>query len=212
MRNFYVGGSVIVLMGAGLLTYYVQTQYVKLEAALIETKKVEVAAEIQRLAEQTSLTEYFMVTDVKERDAKFEKFWSTLQSPDVVRMKAWSTDSVILWSDIKEGVGQQFLDSHELEEALEGEVEFELIDREHLKSAENMTERRFEELSEVYIPIRNQEGAVVGVIEIYRSTVDLRAELKQAILTVALKAGVGALVACALILIPMHRFFRRTAA
>lgn len=76
--------------------------------------------------------------------------------PDVVRVKLWTPDGRIAYSDQKELIGSRYaLDSDELEALREGGVEAEVSD---LSEPENRFERRAGELLEVYLPVRTPDG------------------------------------------------------
>lgn len=87
--------------------------------------------------------------------------------PDVVRVKIWGKDHVVVWADDKRLVGQTFHDNHELEEAFEGIIEAEISD---LDKLEHAFEKTFNRLLEIYVPISFPgENEVISVFEVYQN-------------------------------------------
>jgi uncharacterized membrane protein YraQ (UPF0718 family) len=93
-------------------------------------------------------------------------------------------------------IGQRFPDNHEVEEALEGKIEFEI---EKLKT-EHLTERQFQELGELYVPISGGRGDIAGVLEVYQPTHALRQEVKAEFLR---SAALAAVVSAALYVVAL---------
>jgi signal transduction histidine kinase/ActR/RegA family two-component response regulator len=102
----------------------------------------------------------------RERWREFSRQMTSL--PEVVRVKVWDPSATILWSDAQDLIGQRFPDNHELQDALQGELEVEI---KSLNKAEHGSERRsFSILAEVYVPIRGSAGGeIVGVVEVYKT-------------------------------------------
>jgi two-component system NarL family sensor kinase len=74
----------------------------------------------------------------------------------VVRVKIWTAQGQILWSDESRLVGKRFpLGEEELKAMREGRTNAEVSD---LSRPENRFERNFEKLLEVYLPIRGPGG------------------------------------------------------
>jgi signal transduction histidine kinase len=74
----------------------------------------------------------------------------------VVRVKIWTAQGRILWSDESRLIGSRFqLSSDELAALRAGRTNAEVSD---LKAPENRFERNYEKLLEVYLPIRGPDG------------------------------------------------------
>jgi diguanylate cyclase (GGDEF)-like protein len=90
---------------------------------------------------------------------------SELGPEDVTRIKLWNRQGVVVYSDDPSIVGSRFTPSHELEDALAGEVASEVST---LERAESARDRRFGDQVEVYVPVRFAGGtAPSGAFEIY---------------------------------------------
>jgi diguanylate cyclase (GGDEF)-like protein len=86
-------------------------------------------------------------------------FQAGLTDGQLVRIKLWSADGEVLYSDQHELIGQRFPIDGDLQEGLDGELTAEVS---HLDKAENVDERQFGELLEVYVPVKlgtEHEGA-----------------------------------------------------
>jgi signal transduction histidine kinase len=136
---------------------------------------------------------------------------SILHDP-VVRVKVWSGDGEILYSDETRLIGTRYhLDSEELDVLTDGGVIAEVSD---LQSPENRYERSFGELMEVYTRITTPDG-----VPLLFETYQLRASIAGASREIAstfTPVLVGTLVALALLEIPLawllSRRVRRTQA
>jgi two-component system, NarL family, sensor kinase len=88
------------------------------------------------------------------------KVWLALRkqvlAEPVVRVKIWTADGHIIWSDQQQLIGQRFPLGREETEALrKGRTNAEVSD---LSRPENRFERHYEKLLEVYLPIRGPGG------------------------------------------------------
>jgi len=103
---------------------------------------------------------------------------NTLLSSNVVRIKIWNPAGLLVYADDPSIVGKVFPLSHELEDALKGEIATEIS---HLDQAENVSESGlYEELFEVYVPIRPVgSDAIMGVYEVYYDLATLQPHLTR---------------------------------
>jgi HD-GYP domain-containing protein (c-di-GMP phosphodiesterase class II) len=102
-------------------------------------------------------------------------FGEFLSLGNIYRVKIWSRDATILWSDQKELIGQQFSDDDELQSALRGTVRYEIA---QLEKRENFDEDKRGTTLEIYTPVLHN-GKVVGVIELYEANNDLFAQISR---------------------------------
>jgi diguanylate cyclase (GGDEF)-like protein len=83
----------------------------------------------------------------------------------VARIKVWNRAGTIVYSDHRALIGRTFSKSESLHRALRGEVHSEISS---LDGADEVAERHFGKLLEVYVPLVARPGkAPVGVAEIY---------------------------------------------
>lgn len=96
------------------------------------------------------------------------------QMPDVIRASAHSPDHRVIWSSDKAIVGRQFSDNPELEEALSGELVVHGgtahdHDHEHAQKSEHASLKPdVGYFVEIYFPVRDNAGQVVGAVELYK--------------------------------------------
>jgi diguanylate cyclase (GGDEF)-like protein len=90
-------------------------------------------------------------------------FRAGLADGRLTRIKLWSPSGEILYSDDHSLIGQTFPIGDDLREGLDGALTAEVSD---LHEAENVAERRFGRLLEVYVPVRFGDEHV-GAFELY---------------------------------------------
>lgn len=115
--------------------------------------------------------------------------------PDVLRASAHSLDHHVIWSSDPSIVGRQFIDNPELERALAGElVVHEDFEEHHTHKTEHASlSEDIGYFVEIYFPVRDTKGRVVGAIELYKSPHALFEAIRtgeQAIWLAALLGGV----------------------
>lgn len=115
-----------------------------------------------------------------------------------VRVKIWSTNGTILYSDVSSLIGHRFPIDDDLGDVLAGKVP-SFTDISDLSALENATERgQFQHLLEVYVPIRatvaGQGSRIVGAYELYQDLSALDAQDAILTRTVWSSVAVGFLV------------------
>jgi len=112
---------------------------------------------------------------IADYDAFSRKVNHLTFGPHVVRVKIWSRDRQVIWSDDRRLVGQTFSDNHELEQAFAGATPSEIST---LEKAEQAFERPYRKLLELYVPIRfGADGEIANVFEIYQNLDPLEADI-----------------------------------
>jgi len=117
---------------------------------------------------------YFVDPKIREAGKDLEEaFRHIAQMPDVLRANVYSRDRVIIWSSDRSLSERQFKQNPELDEALAGELVVHsgaVHKEEHVTGKELLGGTAAGSFIETYMPIRDaQTGAVVGVVEIYRT-------------------------------------------
>jgi two-component system, NtrC family, sensor histidine kinase HydH len=104
----------------------------------------------------------------------------TEQLSGMVRVTVYSLDGFIRHSTEANLIGIKFHDNDELAEALKGELKAKLEeDSEDKPEQLGLTREAGEPLLETYIPVRDKDGAVMGVVEFYKRPVELFASLSR---------------------------------
>ena len=88
-----------------------------------------------------------------------------LVGDDIVRLRIWDARGTVVYSDLHDAIGERFEISHDLEEALAGEIH---SGASSLSKDENLAERDFGRLLEVYVP-HGPRDAPIGAVEFYLS-------------------------------------------
>jgi diguanylate cyclase (GGDEF)-like protein len=103
--------------------------------------------------------------DAQQLEALDADFATALSDGRIARVKIWSPEGTVIYSDDHSLIGQTFPKAVDLQEALDGEAS---CDVSSLNKAENVAEKRFGQLLEVYLPLRfTPDGPPAGVFELY---------------------------------------------
>ncbi len=113
---------------------------------------------------------------------------NTLLSADVVRIKIWNRNGLLVYSDDKNIMGKTFPIEPDQEEAFGGEIASDVTD---LQSEENVDERgQYEQLFEIYVPLQPVDSDVIlGAYEVYYDLSKLQPRLLH--IRYAVWSGVG---------------------
>ncbi|HEY3247077.1 MAG TPA: HD domain-containing phosphohydrolase [bacterium] len=150
----------------------------------IERETLESAAETAADAVTFIISPVVSAKDFSGATPQNIKLWEErvqriLGTANIVRVKVWSKKGEVIYSDDPSIIGKAYplSDEHELAEALEGETEMEVSD---LQKSENVAERHFGRLLEVYIPIKPPDSnQIEGVYEVYTSFLPLQARINR---------------------------------
>jgi diguanylate cyclase (GGDEF)-like protein/PAS domain S-box-containing protein len=129
-----------------------------------------------------------------EVNARLEELTASRQ---VLRIKVWSKDGTVVYSDLPALRGRNFGVADDLEEVFAGETSAEF-------SAGDAEENEFEhgladEFLSIYLPIRTATGAIVGAYEVYEDAAPIEAAVDGARRDVVSFVGAMALALMALI-------------
>jgi signal transduction histidine kinase len=127
-----------------------------------------------------------------------------MEDAGVVRVKIWSLDGMVVFSNDPDQVGLEPELEQDLLEAFEGEVAGEISD---LSEAENASERTLaDQLFETYVPVNlSGEGGtdeVDAVIEVYQDYSSIQREIDRLNDTLKISLGIG-LLALYVLLLPV---------
>ena len=118
---------------------------------------------------------------------------SDLARRGIVRVRIWSRNRKLLYSNNHLNIGKSAGEDEELDEALAGQIGRELS---NLKKAENPAGHRWGHLLEVYVPLRlGGSDRVLGAYEIYQTTeaLDRRLSHIRLVVVFGVFAGFGVL-------------------
>jgi putative nucleotidyltransferase with HDIG domain len=113
---------------------------------------------------------------------------NTLLSADIVRIKIWNRDGLLIYSDEQNILGKVFPIKEDLQKAFDGEITAAAT---NLQEQENLEERgQYEELFEIYVPLQPTDSeAILGAYEVYYDLTKLQPRLMSTRYTVW--GGVG---------------------
>jgi signal transduction histidine kinase len=144
--------------------------------------------EFDRMGLAALLSERALPGDESSRDDLDRFVRAAVLRGDYVRVKLWSPEGRIVYSDEPRLVGRSFPPEESLRRALGGETRQEVTD---LSAPENIFERPLaRRLLEVYLPVE-RGGQVVGAWEVYRSLDRVDAALGKVRRAVWLSVGGG---------------------
>ena len=117
----------------------------------------------------------------------------TLLSPDIVRIKIWNRDGLLVYSDDKDIMGKVFELEEDQYEAFEGEIVAEVT---NLEAEENVDERgQYAELLEIYVPLTPVDSEqILGAYEVYYDLSQLEPRLRRIRYTVWGGVGIAFLI------------------
>jgi len=181
--------SIIVLFLFGFVLNYAISN--NIENMMIERAKATTASYVQHNVGNFLTNQDFDAQDHSKHKTQFEKYYSNIQTNEIIRIKVFDTSGTIIYSDVEELIGKNFTDNQELNDAMEGTVEVD-INRD-LKKQENIYERQqYHGLMEIYIPIKFKgSDRVAGVIELYQvlDNIDMDIHKVQVIISAIIFMG-----------------------
>lgn len=143
----------------------------------IERSKTVVASFVQLHAREFLDPQSFVFGSEQATSGKFTRLLNGLRSLEIVRIKAWDSESRVIFSDDESIIGKVFPENEELKESLEGHIEAEI--QEPIKP-ENVKEAGYAQLLELYVPIYFEDDPEpAGVIEIYFDLKELNGILSK---------------------------------
>ena len=158
---------------------------------------------VQGMVDVHNASAYFAGMHDDGKDRRVEEFFIRIAKlPDVLRANIYAHDQRVLWSSDPALIGRRLGANRELEDALAGRVQIESgvigpgdIKPEHLRLA-----GRDPRYVESYMPVRSpSDGAVIGVVELYRVPTALFEAIDRGIRLIWLSAaGAGLLLYAAL--------------
>lgn len=197
--------SALLLLVIGAVAVFAITRYMSstIEAAALEEAQRDVAWDAHAITTHLPPGLFAVPASGPEYSDIDQKVRALVGHPGVVRIKIWSPDGQIVYSDEPSLVGQTFPIRDGLARALGGDSAAETSD---LDAEENQFERDHGRLLEIYAPIRLKgTPEVAGVLEVYEDYGRIAAHTDETRRTifVAVVAGVVTIYA---VLFVVHRW------
>jgi diguanylate cyclase (GGDEF)-like protein len=169
MRKLGLAGRFATASAAAMIV--LGTVLARVEASQIRARALANARGSASIFADVGLRSYLRPSDVtngvapqhlSELDGVFR---AALADGRIARVKIWSPDGRVVYSDDHSLIGRTFPMATDLREALEGHPSSDVSS---LDKAENIAEQRFGQLLEVYLPLRfTAAGPPAGVFELY---------------------------------------------
>jgi len=182
LLRFSLIGLVVTVAMAAALGYFIQRQLVDgaLQSAT-ELAVTQVAALVRPDITADDIASPFSPQLHARLDAVARRI---LGSGDIVRMKIWNRDGVVIYSDEDTEVGYRDAHNTGLAEAISGRPTGELAS---LSGSEHAVERKWGSLLEIYIPLRATDSdQILGAYEVYHTTTSLDRRVGEIRRTIAL--------------------------
>lgn len=126
-----------------------------------------------------------------------ERFRHLAAIPDVLRANVYDRERRAIWSSDATLVGRRFAHNDELDEALAGSLVHKSgiqSKEEHLAGATPIAGGPRRQFIEIYVPVRDRAGSVIGAVELYKTPQALFDAILATERTIALVAGAGGLL------------------
>jgi diguanylate cyclase (GGDEF)-like protein len=156
-----LSAAAVLLLGIGLA---------RMESGLIRNRALQTARDSAQLVAQVALQSSLQPSDLKngltvpEIAELDDSLAEGSTGNTIARVKIWSGDGTIVYSDDPSLIGKKFPMEPDLRDALHGETSSDISD---LNEAENVAEKKFGQLLEVYIPLRFNQEKPAGAFELY---------------------------------------------
>lgn len=148
-----------------------------------------------------------------EAQERFERFFRrALLDPEILRAKVYDAEMRVVWSDEPRLLGARFPENTSLAQALRGKT---IAHLEHVGKSENLYERDFPRIIEVYVPLAFSSGqtpgtaTIAGVIEVYKDPARVLASISRGRLMIIATSLAGAIVLYAVLFVIVHRASRQ---
>jgi len=166
----------------------VGVQWVLLREDRLEHERTTSANTIRAEAYALLRAEDFVRWRSPEAQQRFEGFFRrALSDPEILRVKVYDGEMRVVWSDEPRLRGTRFPENASLAQALKGQTVAHI---EHGGKSENVFEKGFARTVELYVPLAFSTGAtpgtaaVAGVVEVYKKSERLFANIWRDRLTI----------------------------
>lgn len=186
----YTVGTFVVVLIISTIFGYVLSRWASEQ--LISTHTAIFPEIVRHVAgNQPQIYEFFKSGGSPENSEQVKRLIEDLQRiGSIFRIKAWGKGGVILFSNDPSIIGKKYPNNTNFQDAWEGRVSHSLSDP---NKPEHISELGHGEVLEIYAPLY-QDGAVVGVVEIYEEADVLFKIIRERIAVVWLLAALSGLI------------------
>ena len=158
---------------------------------------------VQSIVAADSTAHYFQSAGADLPDRLEDTFRHFADMPDVLRTNVYTPDRRAIWSTDPAVRGKVFASNDELDAALEGRLAYEsgrVSKQEHVSAGRALGAGSSGFFAEIYVPVRDRDNRVVGVVELYKTPDALFEAIREGERSVALGAALGALLLYAVLI------------
>ena len=152
---------------------------------------------VQSIVRTDETAHFFATAGSGVPDPLEDTFRHFAEMPDVLRTNVYSTERRAIWSTDPAVMGMLFAENDELDEALKGELVFDSgreSKAEHVAATRPLGSGSSGFFVEIYVPVRDTAGRVVGVVELYKTPDALFEAIRSAEQSIAIGAALGGLL------------------
>ena len=163
-NKILLGGTIVialVIISTSLYSILISEQ---IRMISLEQAESDNFSFVTSLAQKELSEKDFVPQNYEEKKITFSNFFMHLESEETIRIKVWSQDGTILYSDDQSIIGENFKDNLRFQESIDGKITSEI--KEPI-DPENIAEVGYGQLMEIYIPIWLDSEKPLGVIELY---------------------------------------------
>ena len=163
-NKIIIGGLVLIfltIISTGLYSILISEQ---IRQVALERAETTTGSYVTSLALNELSIKDFEPINFDEKKMVFSKFFDHLESEETIRIKIWSKDGTVVYSDDEQIVGDNFQENARFQTSINGKLTSEI--KEPIEP-ENITELGYEQLMEIYVPVWFDSDEPVGVIELY---------------------------------------------
>lgn len=149
-----------------------------LTTSLIDSGKLEIASLVRTQANTHLPPEIFSELDLSKTQNTFDLFFKEINMMDkLLRIKVWDKNARIIASNDPDIVGMSFPDNKMFQKAIKSEVAVEI---KAPVEPDNIKEKGYAQLMEVYVPITYDGDEVLGIVEVYVILDNLNKQISKA--------------------------------
>jgi len=164
IQKVFIFSFVIFIITGFLLIFFVSRE---IKNIFLEERKRAVSEVVLKQANRHLNPDDFKTTNYLLVSSRFEDFFEEIKTNEIIRIKVYNSQGIVIFSDEKELLGQKLFqgEEEELKEILGGKIVADItapIKKEHVY------ERGYRQLMEIYVPITFGESKeIFGIIETY---------------------------------------------
>ncbi len=187
LRKFSLYSILIIVLLGVVLNLVISY---KIENMVMERTKSTAVTNVEISARIHNLTDLIKNNYSEGNRESFKQFYDSLKTDQIIRIKIFNSNGTIIYSDVEGLIDQTFHENVELNNALKGSIEVEI--NRNLRKEDNIYERHiYSGLMEIYVPIKNDYGEIIGVVELYQVLDDVDRQMHDLQLTVAIIIFLG---------------------